>query len=55
MYEKVMKTKKYSFGLYSIAERIENFDGSMEITSQQCQGTRIVICIPVDFHGASLK
>jgi len=34
------------FGLLNVRERIEAFDGSMQVTSEHEQGTRISICVP---------
>ncbi len=36
------------FGLYSLSERIQNFGGTMTITSRPGQGTKIVVTAPVN-------
>jgi signal transduction histidine kinase len=41
-------SREKGFGLYSLSERIQNFGGTMTITSTPGQGTRIVLTAPVN-------
>lgn len=41
------KQAQGGFGLFSIRERLNNFDGSLEINSRRGQGARIKISVPV--------
>ncbi len=45
----------HGFGLFSVRERLELFEGSMEIQSAPAQGSRIFLSVPIPEHSIAPK
>ena len=41
------KAEHFGYGLFSVRERLKNYDGSMQITTHKGKGTRITLSVPV--------
>ncbi|WP_024333633.1 HAMP domain-containing protein [Desulfotignum balticum] len=47
-------SKDHGFGLYSLSERIQNFGGTLTITSTPGKGTKILLTAPVNQRGSNI-
>jgi signal transduction histidine kinase len=41
------KSDHFGYGLFSVRERLKNYDGTMQITTHKGEGTRITLSVPV--------
>ncbi len=48
------ESRVHGFGLFSIRERLDQLGGSVDITSQGGQGTRVVLSVPMETEGTEL-